>query len=154
MTGNLRRGTVLLFAAWLAGCTMFEASVRVRRTDDQPPFTQEEQDRVKEIVSEICRAARFSERAAHNEYPDASDSAYLDFVWFDGKGSEQDTVGVSGAIRRGRREIRVSVGDYKNGDPLPTTQKMVDDLRVALEEAVPESRVVVSRHDESKLFGP
>ena len=129
---------------------MFGARIHVRHSDAQPAFSQDEQARAKAIVTQICRAARFSERAPHREPM----GPYLEFVSFDGTDSEQDTVSVSGAIRDGRREIAISVGDTMRSDPLPSTQKMVDELGAALERAFPESRVEVTRKNTSKLFGP
>ena len=129
---------------------MFGARIHVRQTEAQPAFTPDEQERAKAIVTEICRAARFLERAPRGE----PSGPYLEFVSFDGTDSEQDTVSVSGAIRDGRREILISVGDWMRGEPLPSTQKMVDELRTALERAYPDSRVEVTRQNKSKLFGP
>ena len=67
---------------------------------------------------------------------------------------DQKSVGVSGGMRNDRREIRIVFGDYDRGQPLPSTQKMIDDLRVALERAFPDCRIEVTRHDKPRLFGP
>jgi hypothetical protein len=129
---------------------MFGARIHVRHSDVQAAFSQDEQERAKAIVTEICRAARFHERASRR----APMGPYLEFVSFDGTGSEQDTVSVSGAIREGRREITISVGDWARGDPLPATQKMVDELGAALERAFPDARVEVTRKDKPRILGP
>jgi hypothetical protein len=63
-------------------------------------------------------------------------------------------VGVSGAIRKDRREILMSLGDSMRGEPLPSNPKRVDDLRTALERALPDSPVEGARHDEPRWFGP
>jgi hypothetical protein len=57
-------------------------------------------------------------------------------------------------MRADRREILIAVGDWMNGDPLPATRKLVDDLRAALARAFPDSQVDVTRHDKPRLFGP
>jgi hypothetical protein len=131
-------------------CTMYGARIQVERAGAASAFTLPEQARARAIVLEICRAERFTERSVSG----ASSGGYVTFVSLTGKGSEHDTVGVSGQIADDRRVILVSVGDSARGEPLPRTQQLVDDLRAALARAFPESRVEVTRHDESKLFGP
>ena len=133
-----------------AACTLFIERVHVERVGDAEAFTEQEQQRARAIVLEICRAARFSESTTAS----SSGNPYLTFVSLDGKGSEQDTVAVAGQISRTRREIIVTVGDDARAEPLPTTQKLVTDLRAALEHSFPESRVTVTRDDALRLFGP
>jgi len=131
-------------------CTLFIERVHVERADPAEAFTEQEQEKARAIVLEICRAERFSESTIAN----SPGNPYLTFVSLEGKGSEQDTVAVAGQITRTRREIIVTVGDDARAEPLPTTQKLVGDLRAALERAFPESRVTVTRDDQLRLFGP
>ena len=131
---------------------MFISRIHVARIGSDPAFTPEEVERAKALVLEVCRGARFS--ASTSEPVDRAPSGYNEFLACDGTGSEQDTVSVSGQMRNGGREIIVSVGDYTRGTPLPATRKLLDDLRIALERAFPESRVEVTRNNQSRLFGP
>jgi hypothetical protein len=131
---------------------MFISRIQVERAGSEPAFTPEELGRAKTAVLEICRDARFSARTS--EPFDPAPSGYSEFVACEGKDSEQDTVSVSGQTRNGRREIIVTVADFARGEPLPSTREMLDDLRIALEQAFPESHVEVTRNDKSKLFGP
>jgi hypothetical protein len=79
---------------------------------------------------------------------------YVDFVSLDGKGSEQDTVGVVGMMRTDRREILIWVGDSMRGDPLPTTRKLVGDLHAALQRAFPDAKVDVETRKRLRTFAP
>jgi hypothetical protein len=141
------------FAVALTSCTTFGARIHVARADGTPSFTQQDQDAVKAIVGEVCRAARFRARDLRPGDP-SSPWPYVDFVAFDGGGSEQDTVAVVGMMHRDRREILISIGDPNRGDPLPATETLVGDLRAALQRAFPDARVEVMRKDEPRIFGP
>ena len=133
-----------------SGCaSMYGASISVARPEGAPAFTQQEQDRAKAIVVEIGRAERFTELD-----PLPSSSGYLPFVRLRGRDSEQDTVEVLGSMRRDRREIVISIGDDSRGEPLPGTQKLVDDVRSALERAFPEARVAVETRTKPRILGP
>jgi hypothetical protein len=57
-------------------------------------------------------------------------------------------------LRKDAREIRVSVSDSAPGAPRPPTRKLIDDLRAALEQAFPDSRVEVTTSRKPRLFGP
>ena len=151
--GSLARIAGVGLAALLAGCTMFGARIHVARPEQAPPFTREEQQAAKAIVDEVSRAARFRESGLRADDPSSS-WPYVDFVAFDGKGSEQDTVGVVGMMRRDRREILISIGDANRGDPLPATRKLVDDLRAALQRAFPDARVEVTTPSQPRILGP
>ncbi|HKA13942.1 MAG TPA: hypothetical protein VKH41_02910 [Myxococcota bacterium] len=139
-------------AVALTGCTMFGARIHVARAEGAP-FTQREEDAAKAVVDEICRAAGFREGRPKPGDPSSS-WPYVDFVSFDGEGSEQDTVGIVGMMRRDRREILISIGDWNRSDPLPATRNLVDDLRSALQRSFPDARIEVTREDKPRLFGP
>jgi len=121
----------------------------VARSETEPTFTQEERDAAKAIIVEVARAAQFVETN-----PKEAWEPYDEFVALSGKGSEQDTVTVSGLMRADRREILIAVGDWMNGDPLPATLKLVDELRAALEGAFPDTRVAVTTRNKPRILGP
>jgi hypothetical protein len=147
-------GTVLL----AGGCTMYGASVSVLRPEGSPSFTQQDQDTAKSIVVEVSRAAGFWETDTAEKLSDhESSSSYRWFVSLGAPGGgdfDQDSVDISGEMRKDRREIRVSIGDDVRGEPLPSTRKLVEDLRVALERAFPESRVTVTSRKVVRWFAP
>lgn len=139
------------------GCSMFRASIHVRRAEGAPPFTQQEQETAKAITLRIGSAAGFRETDAGETLSNDPSSSYRWFVSLDAPGSgdfDQKSVGVSGGMRNDRREIRIVFGDYDRGQPLPSTQKMIDEMRVALEHAFPDCPIEVTRHDKPRLFGP
>src|SRR5882724_4113315 len=148
----LRPALCLALAVLFTGCTMFISRIHVQRAESEPAFTHAEREKAKVIALEICRAARFAGRAS--EPIDPAPSGYSEVFACDGRGSEQDTVSVSGQLRNGGREILVSLSDYTRADPLPATRKMLEDLRTALERAFPDARVEVTRNNRLRLFGP
>jgi hypothetical protein len=131
---------------------MYNASIHVQRPDGT--FTPNEQDAAKAIVVEICRAAGFRETDTPDALSDHPSSSYRWFVSLGGKDFEQDSVGISGGMRKDRREIRIVLEDERRGEPLPSTRKMIDDLRVALERAFPDSHVEVTTKKIPRVFGP
>ena len=133
---------------------MYSASISVSRPEVAPSFTQQEQDRARAIVVEIGRAERFREVEPLPVLAEPSSYEYLTFVRLSGRDSEQDTVGVSGLMRQDRREIVIAVGDPDRGEPLPRTQKLVNDIRVALVRAFPDSQVDVETRKTPRIFGP
>ena len=137
------------------GCSsMYSADISVSRPDGAPAFTQQEQDRARAIVVEISRAERFREMDPLPMLAEPSSYEYRTFVRLSGKDSEQDTVDIAGDMRRDRREILISIGDENRGEPLPPTQKLVDDVRVALERAFPDSHVAIETRKTPRIFGP
>ena len=154
MMKTLRSGTYLAAALLGAGCsTMYSAHISVSRSEGTP-FTQQEQDRARAIVVEIGRAERFWEMDPLPMRAEPASYEYLTFVRLSGKDSEQDTVDISGDMRQDRREIVISIGDENRGEPLPPTQKLVDDVRVALERAFPDSHVEIETRNTPRIFGP
>lgn len=139
--------------AAVPGATLYGAEIHVERAAPAQPFSRAEQDTARGIIEQICRAERFASRGALRTDPLPS-WPYVEFASLDGKGSEQDTVGVSGQMRTDRREILVSTADWHNGDPLPATEALVENLRAALASAFPDARVEVTRRQTSRLFGP
>ena len=137
---------------------MYGARVSVLRPEGAPSFTPEEQATAKSIVVEVCRAAGFGETDTAEKLSDhESSSPYRWFVSLGAPGGgdfDQDSVDISGEMRKDRREIRVSVGDWARGEPLPSTQKMVEDLRAALERAFPDCRVTVTSRKVVRWFAP
>ena len=140
---------VFVSISFAACSTMYSARISVARPDPAPTFTQQERDAAKDLVVEIARAAGFAETD-----PGEAWDPYAEFVALSGKGSEQDTVTVSGLMRADRREILIAVGDWMNGEPLPTTRKLVDDLRAALERAIPDAQVAVTTRNKPRILGP
>jgi len=150
MTIAARVALLLVISILGAACsTMYSARISVTRPGGAAPFTDRERDEAKAIVLEIARAARFAARAEASA-PDP----YVEFVALSGKGSDQDTVAVSGMMRTDRREILIAVGDWMNGDPLPATRTLVDDLRAALERAFPDAQVAVETRSKPRILGP
>jgi hypothetical protein len=154
MTSEIVRIATCLATILPIGCsTMYSARISVARPEGAP-FTQQEQDRARAIVVEMGRAERFWEVDPLPMLAEPSSYEYLPFVRLSGKDSEQDTVAISGLMRQDRREIVISVGDPDRGEPLPRTQKLVNDIRVALVRAFPDSQVDVETRNTPRIFGP
>jgi hypothetical protein len=130
---------------------MFGASIHVRRAEGAPPFTLQEQDIAKAIAVEVGRAAGFR---AIDRADTLSNYRYFVSLQAPVDSLEQKSVDVWGGMRDDHREIRILFGDYDRGQPLPSTQRMIDEMRVALERAFPDCAVEVTRHDKPRLFGP
>ncbi len=141
----------------LGGCYIHRTLISVTQVDAAALFTREDQDTAKAIVIQICRAAGFWETDVAERlsaYP--SSRPYLWFVSLGAPGGnlEQRSVSISGAIRKDRREIRISVGDNARGEPLPATRQMIEDLRVAIERAFPDCHVEVMPRKKLHLLAP
>jgi hypothetical protein len=150
MSGAARvAGFVLVSLLGTACSTMYSARISVTRSAAEPSFTQEERDAAKETVGEIARAARFAEAE-----PAGVAEPYHEFFALSGKGSDQDTVTISGMMRADRREILVSVGDWKNEDPLPATLRLVGDLRAALARQFPDAQLTLTTKQKPRILGP
>src|SRR5262249_54763223 len=145
--------------ALFASCCsfVFDASIYVRRSDATSPFTEQDEQKAKAIVAEICRRAGFWETdAAEKLSAPATSWPYRYFVSLGAPGSsaEQRSITILGEMRKDRGEIRVSVGDDSRGEPLPRTRELIDELRVALERAFPDSRVEVVMRRTRRGFAP
>jgi hypothetical protein len=150
MTATARIAPFVLFVLLSTACgAMYSARISVTRSTTEASFTQEERDAAKATVVEIARAARFAETD-----PAGAAEPYHEFVSLSGKGSDQDTVTVSGMMRADRREILISVGDWRNGDPLPATEKLVADLRATLEQEFPDAQLTVTTKQKPRILGP
>jgi hypothetical protein len=155
MTRTIVRLVSCLATLVQIGCsTMYSARISVSRPEVASSFTQQEQDRARAIVVEISRAERFREVDPLPVLAEPSSYEYLTFVRLSGRGSEHDTVALSGSMRQDRREIVIAVGDANRGEPLPQTQKLVDEIRVALAREFPDSRVDVETSRTPRIFGP
>lgn len=141
----------------LGGCYIYGAFISVTQPDRAPPFTPRDQEAARAIAVEVGRAAGFWETdAAEKLAAHESSWPYLYFVSLGAPGGsvEQRSISILGAMRKDRREIRLSVGDDARGEPLPSTQRMIDDLRAALERAFPDCRVEVTSRKKLHLLAP
>ena len=154
----LRLAWCVGFALLSSGCFFYGVRLHVRPLDPERAFTAEEQETAKRIAIEICSAAGFRETdvaAKLSDHP--SSSPYIGFVSLGAPGGgdfDQDSVSILGVIRKDRREIIISLGDTLRDEPLPSTQKMIDDLRAALERAFPDARVEMEMEKTLRAFGP
>lgn len=151
---------VAAFAATLllSGCYFYIADIAVRGSEPTPPFTREDQERVKATVIEIARSAGLweTDTAAKLASMPSSSSPYREFVSAGAPGGspERRHVSILGQMREDRREIYIGVRDSERGEPLPETAKLIEDLRIALEHALPGRRVEVTHRTKHRLFGP
>ena len=152
----LRAALFLAAALYASGCShTFNAGITARRPDGAASFSALEQERAKAIVVEICRAAGFSQTdVARRIEEHRSESPYHYFVSLGGEDFEQSTVTVFGEIREDRREILISISDDFRGEPLPVTEKLIEDVRSGLASAFPDASVVVQRTRKLRTFAP
>jgi hypothetical protein len=154
---SIQRFVVSIASALLGGCYIYGAFVSVTDPDQAHAFTLRDQDAARAIVLEIGRSGGFWETDTAAKLSAVESSRpYLYFVSLGAPGgsAEQRSIDILGAMRKDRREIQVSVGDDARGEPLPSTRKMVDDLRAALERAFPGCRVEVTSRKKLHLFAP
>jgi hypothetical protein len=140
-----------------SGCShTFNASISAQRPEGAASFSAQEQERAKAIAVEICRAAGFSETdlARRLEENRMRTSSYHYFVTLGGEDFEQSTVIVFGEIRDDRREIRISATDYQRGEPLPVTDKLIEDVRAGLAREFPDASISVQRTRKLRTFAP
>lgn len=148
---------VCLGSLSVSGCFFYGVGISVVPPDTAPPITLDDRERVERIVIEVGRKEGFRETdVAERISATPSSSPYVWFVSLGGPdgAADQRSVSISGQMRKDRREIRVFVRDYERAEPLPATQRLIDDLRQALERAFPGWRVDVTMRKKHRLFGP
>jgi hypothetical protein len=148
-----RAAVLLILALFSAGC-MFSANVRVEQRDGAPSFDRDDEAMARAVVVRVARGADFREVDLPDTLADRPSSPYRWIVSLSGEGFEQDTVRVLVGLRNDGREIRVVVSDSTRGTPRSPTQRLIDDLRSALEQAFPDCRVEVAIQRKPRLFGP
>jgi hypothetical protein len=149
------RRTVIATALLALGCAhTYYAGISALRPEGAPAFTQQEQDEVKAIAVEIGRAAGFLDVRTAPEWELSPSDPHLYVVGLSGEDFEQATVSLSAWIRRDRREILVSIVDAHRGEPLPSTRKLIEDVRKALERAFPDALVEVESRTKLRTFAP
>jgi hypothetical protein len=153
----IQRFAVTTASVLLSGCYIYGASISVTHPDQAHAFTLQDQDAARAIVIEIGRSEGFWETDTAAKLSAAESSwPYLYFVSLGAPGgsAELRSIDILGAMRKDRREIHVSVGDDARGEPIPSTLKMIDDLRAALERTFPGCRVEVTSRKKLHLFAP
>jgi succinylglutamate desuccinylase len=147
-----------LLAVLLAtGCAhTFNASISTQQPEGAGPFTAPQQERAKAIAVEIGRAAGFSETDLARRLEDNRMTTwpYHYFMTLGGEDFEQSTVIVFGEIREDRREIVIDISDDYRGEPLPVTEKLIEDLRAGLARAFPDASISVQRTRKLRTFAP
>jgi hypothetical protein len=146
-----------LVVGWLVlGCShTYRAAISVERPESAQVFTHDEQERAKRIAIGAGRAAGFLDvRDAPEKWQPGPSDPYDYLVTLSGEDFEQATVHVSAFVRRDRREIVVSIVDLHRREPLPATQRLIEDVRAALEREFPDARVDVEARTKLRTFAP